>query len=326
VGRCIAVLLAVAASTPALAQTDPEAADALFREGRRLMAAGQYDEACAKFLESDRAEPSVGALLNLAECELERDEPAAAWTAFRRAELLARAKKEGGRARFAARQKDRVGRSLGFVRIAVTPRWREAPDLAVKLSGRPVERRQLGVELPLEPGLYTLTATAGRAEPFTAELDVIASPDVTDVAIELRPRTGLVNSAPGPAPVAQTRVNRTQRIAGVSMAATGAATLIASVALGAAARSQYNSVKACGDREAPPCTLDEIATGDSARLKADVATGLFVAGVVVAGAGLAVWLTSDRERRAETPPTGEPLSVAPVIDGDQLGVMARGSF
>src|ERR1019366_5157952 len=55
------------------------AAEALFEEGRSLVAAGKYAEACPKFADSERLGPSVATLLNLAKCWGRGGRTAPAW-------------------------------------------------------------------------------------------------------------------------------------------------------------------------------------------------------------------------------------------------------
>src|SRR5262245_31877335 len=66
-------------------QLSVSAAEALFEEGRSALAAGDLDLACARFRESNRLDPAVGTVLNLADCEEKRGKLATAWTLFRRA-------------------------------------------------------------------------------------------------------------------------------------------------------------------------------------------------------------------------------------------------
>jgi hypothetical protein len=44
------------------------AAEALFNQGRDLMTAGKFTEACPKFEASQQLDPGLGTMLNLAEC------------------------------------------------------------------------------------------------------------------------------------------------------------------------------------------------------------------------------------------------------------------
>jgi hypothetical protein len=48
------------------------------------MNAGDYDTACARFKESNRLDPAIGAVLNLAVCEEMRGRLATAWQLFKR--------------------------------------------------------------------------------------------------------------------------------------------------------------------------------------------------------------------------------------------------
>src|ERR1700690_2972081 len=63
---------------------DPVAtADVLFNDARAAMAVKRFDIACAKFRESNRLDPAVGTLFNLANCEAQRGQLVTAWTLYR---------------------------------------------------------------------------------------------------------------------------------------------------------------------------------------------------------------------------------------------------
>src|SRR4051812_29728499 len=67
----LGVALVLGAARPASAQPAQSAgaqAEAMFREGRTLLAAGKIAEACAAFEASHKLEPAMSTLMNLAAC------------------------------------------------------------------------------------------------------------------------------------------------------------------------------------------------------------------------------------------------------------------
>ena len=61
-----AVLACTALERPARAASDEAAAEALFLDARARMAKGDYDGACPELEESQRLDPGMGTLFNLA--------------------------------------------------------------------------------------------------------------------------------------------------------------------------------------------------------------------------------------------------------------------
>ena len=68
-------------ASPAFAQSgsNKAAAEALFSEGRSLASAGKCDEAIPKFQASQKLDPGIGTLLNLADCYEKVGRTASAW-------------------------------------------------------------------------------------------------------------------------------------------------------------------------------------------------------------------------------------------------------
>src|SRR4051812_46885407 len=61
---------------------DVATAEALFQEGRKLMAEGRFGEACDRFAASRRLDPGVGTSLNLADCLEKQGRTATAYGMF----------------------------------------------------------------------------------------------------------------------------------------------------------------------------------------------------------------------------------------------------
>lgn len=159
----VGLALALAASRDARA--DPAAtkaqADALFREGRRAAARGDWPGACAKFGESQRVDPSTGTLLNLGDCEDHQGHLTVARNYFKDAirELgpsdprLARA-----RARLASLDER-------MPRLTVDLPADAPVGTSVLRDGAPLAAADLGVAVPVDPGAHSLVVVSpGRPD------------------------------------------------------------------------------------------------------------------------------------------------------------------
>src|SRR4051794_15945207 len=96
----LSVLVLVCVARPAKAQSvarDPATAQALFEEGKRLMQAKHFSDACPKFAESQRLDPGGGTLFALALCHEGAGKTASAWADFNDALTEARKDKRADR-------------------------------------------------------------------------------------------------------------------------------------------------------------------------------------------------------------------------------------
>ena len=175
------ILLAVIGAAAA----DP-AADRLFREGRRLLRAGQVAEACERFADSQRIEPSVGTLLNLGDCHERMGRLATAWTTFQDARALA-AQRRDRRATEAGVRSARLEARLAFLTVVGPP---EPVELVVARDGVRVASTGWDQGEPLAPGMYTIEARASGYQPWSSSVQLIAGQRarvVVVLAAELRP-------------------------------------------------------------------------------------------------------------------------------------------
>jgi hypothetical protein len=150
---------------PAYADTatrDPAGAEALFKEARAALQAGQWDEACAKFDKSMDLDPSPSTLANIGQCHEHAQKLASAWYDYQRALKLLVEMPYGERRR--EELADRIRAMLApleprvpTLRVTVDP---QPSELEVLRNGESVPPSALGERLPVDPGEYEIVARA----------------------------------------------------------------------------------------------------------------------------------------------------------------------
>ncbi len=219
-----ACLLALTALLPATAaaQPSPDAAlaEALFTEGRALLAAGKAAEACPKLAKSHRLDPGGGVLLNLATCLEMEGKTATAWVTFR--EALGWARREGRADRVELAEAHLAGLEPRLARIQLELPGPPAPS-EILVAGRPFSREGIGTATPVDPGPVKIVAR--WPDGATLERTIEARPAVVErVALE-RP----VVPPPPPPPPPDTTLLRTS---GVVIGGLGLASLAFGAVLG----------------------------------------------------------------------------------------------
>src|SRR5687767_14605716 len=127
-----AALAFASASASAIAQTEGKAlAETLFRDGRTLLEQGRTKEACAKFASSQRIEPKLGTLLNLATCHEAEGKTASAWAEFTEAAVQAERANQPERQAFAREHAEALARRLSRVSIV----FQEDPGVSLTIDG-----------------------------------------------------------------------------------------------------------------------------------------------------------------------------------------------
>ena len=174
--------LATSAPRTSLA-SDPAAAQALFDQGRKLMAQERWADACPKLEESQRLDPAGGTLLHLALCREHEGRIATAWALYE--DALAQAKHDArkDRAKVAQERIDFLGPRLPRMRVRVAVANRRAEGFTLSRDELVVGEAQWGEALPVDPGTHVLTAKATGRKPWTARVDVPAKPH--EVVVEV---------------------------------------------------------------------------------------------------------------------------------------------
>ena len=246
------------AAPPDSASAAKVAAEALFEEGRKLVAEGKIDEACPKFADSQRLNPSPGTLLNLASCYEKSGRTATAWATYREAASTASATNRQDLLATAQRHADALFPTLSKLTVTAS----SPPDgFVVMLDGVQVGRAEWGVALPADPGNHTIEASAPHFKTWSTKVTVPASSGamtVTLPALEPMPEVppAAVAPPPGPPPppspseappesgAASSDHGSTywngQRIAGVVVGGVGVVGVGLGVVFAASAKSQYD--------------------------------------------------------------------------------------
>jgi hypothetical protein len=150
-----AASLILCASARALAGNEA-AADALFREGQTLFDAGRTFEACNKFEESQRLDPQLGRLLNVAFCHEAEGRAASAMSEYEEAAMLAASRDQKEREQFARAHAVAVRSKLSFVRLDLAG----ARPTEVWIDARRVGEEQWPGPIPIDPGAHAITVVS----------------------------------------------------------------------------------------------------------------------------------------------------------------------
>jgi len=305
---------ALLAARPAHAQKAPSqaAAQALFEEGRKLMAAGKYGEACPKLAESQRLDPGAGTLLNLAACYEKNGQTASAWATYK--EAVAESEKSN-RPEWAQRSRQHATQlepQLARMVIQV-PEAVRAPGLLIKRDGVEVGSGEWGVPIPVDPGAHAIeaSATSKKAWRTTVQVEKKASASVTVPALEAAPEpkpTTADKPAPDttkqpdttkplPAP-ADPSVGGTQRTVGLVLVGAGVVGVGVGVVFGLGAMGKRDDAKTDCTPDFAFCNQKGLDAVDAAKSKATISTIATIAGGALAAGGLALYVLAPRNREA----------------------------
>lgn len=288
-------MLSLALALPVYAQGggNKAAAEALFVEGRNLMAAERFDEACPKFEASQELDPGLGTILNLAECYEKTGKTASAWAQYREAIPLARAAGSEEREHLAQERAKLLQDRLSTLTIRTTG---GDAALSVRRDGAPVQRAQLGTPIPVDPGEHLIEATAEGKRPWSTKVEVGA--DAAKVEVEIPtleaatdgvgPATGDVTLDSGATPAS----GSSQRMLGLILGGVGVVGLGAGTYFGITAGSKWDDAKA-GCNDFPyACNHAALEARDSASSNATLSTIGFIAGGALLATGAILYFTA----------------------------------
>jgi hypothetical protein len=328
-GAAVVVVLAfllLGGARGAGAQTESagaRAAQSLFDEGRSLMDAGRFAEACPKLAESQRLEPGGGTLLNLALCDEKLGLLATAWTRFNDALSLAIADHRSEREAFARAHIAALLPRLPRLRIQMDAQGPSGQPITVHLDGEAVPREALQTATPIDPGSHRLEASSAGCVTWTTTATAAEHDTVTVHVPVLEPLPvvggagppGSPGDSPGsrsadaPSEPPPTELRRSQAfwIVGGVAVASGVASVLTGVAALSAHESADNKCVAARSFCSDPSGVNDAAR---ARTYAWVSTATL--GGAVLG-GVVALLLPREARRPE-------VDLAPIAGGVVVGV------
>jgi serine/threonine-protein kinase len=353
----LALAIALAASAPAVAHADPSAQDrasaqALFDDARRLMAEKKYAEACPKLEESQRIDPGLGTLLNLAECQALIGKTASAWANFLEAAYQAKNSGQTKRENTARDRAAKLESKLSKLTILAVPTG--GVQLEIKRDGIVVSPSLVGTSVPVDPGDHIVSVTAPGKKPWQTQVTIkpdghlatVSVPQLEDeVSVkptpaplppppevkpsspppEVKPTTSPSEVKPAPPPPEaplpdNPRGTASLQVAGSVVGVLGLAGLGTGGAFAYLAHQKYHEA----DKQCPAnsCTTRSAYDAREEAIRdANIATGAIVGGAVLAAGGLALLIVAGR--RSSPPPVTALVSIDP---GRGAAFGLKGSF
>jgi len=326
--KTIPILLAcsvlAAARSSAAAPNDNAGAqaEALFVAAKKLMAAGDYANACPKLAESERLDPGSGTLAALAACDEHEGRTATAWSEFKDLIAAAQAASRPDREEFARKHVTQLEPILSRITVTVSPAAREIPNLVVQRDGVPVGAPSRGLSFPVDPGDHVVEASAPGHKTWSVHVAVGTNADAQSVVV---PALAVAEIAVAPAPAAPepptpivAPSGSSQRTIAFVVGGAGIALLGVGAYFGVEAISDTQQVKS--SCPAVQCSnASTVALDGTAKTDAVVADIVMGAGVAALAAGAILYFT-DHPRAATT-----GFRIAPWL-GSATGLAALGSF
>lgn len=309
-----AALATVLASSAALAQPSPDdarRADALFTEGRDLLSKGDAVGACPKFEESQRLDPGLGTLLNLALCHETTGRLGSALVEFREAAKLARATGEARREATAVEHIQALEPRAPMLTLTVEA---PAPGQTITIAGHELPSAAWTAPVPVDPGAIEIAVAAPERKPFTTTVTT-AERGRDTVAIPALARLHPVAIAP-PAP------SNSRRYLGIGLGGAGIAGVGVAAIVAFAAKSKYDGAFDDGHCDQATGTCDAIGQNatEAARKRGTTATIVGSVGLAAIAAGVVLFVTAPHGERAPA------TAIIPTVGPEGGGFAVLGAF
>lgn len=274
--------------------TDTTLAEALFRDGRKLLKAGKAQEACPKFEESYRLVPKLGTLLNLATCHATEGKTGSAWGEFTKAASLAHRAGNQDREEYARKQLAELDAKLSKLVVKVP---HAVEGIEVRIDDTVIGKAVWDTPVPQDPGDHQIEVTAPGKKPWSKTVTIPEGPNVLSVHVpELVAGEAADATAPDERPVGppdepvEPDDGSTQRAFGWIVGGIGL------VGLGVGAGFGVNTFIKQGDSDdhcvETLCDQEGVDLRDEAQTSATISTIAFAVGLAATGTAIILLLTA----------------------------------
>ncbi len=236
---------------------DPAAAEELFRQGRTAAEKKDYTTACSKFRESNRLDPAVGTVFNIADCEEKLGRLATSWTLFQ--EVVQRLPASDDRRSIAEKRLQKIEPRVPKLSIHLAQSART--DIVVKRDGVSLGSASLDTALPVDPGDHIVTVDAPGTHTAEFHASVAEGQSSTlEVSVgEAAAASSISLQTPGPESPQPAPANHT---AAYVVGGVGAAALVTGVVAGVLTLGKKSTVNSdCVGKECSQAGLDAAHSG-----------------------------------------------------------------
>ncbi len=315
------MLVAASLSTAVPARADDAAAaGALFADGKALQEAGDWAGACPKFEASFELDPTLGTLLNVADCREHTNDLAVALAAWERAIELAKEKKDPREA-FATERRDKLAPRVPKLALDVS---QGAEKLEVFVDGKPVPEAQFGLPFDVEPREVSIEVRRGD-DVLESKKTTFAEGASERVSLDL---AAIAKAHPPRTKKPQEEVSPAQRYAGITILSVGVGAIATFAILEGAAyaqRAEADGPSGCVDKPdgTTYCSPQGQDLAEYAGDLAEIGQWMGIAGLTTAAVGLTVFLTAPKED-PDAKAKARVTAVAPWLLPSGLGVVVGG--
>jgi hypothetical protein len=326
VGASVGLAL-LATTVEVRAQGNAALAQSLFQEGKRLMTAGKYAEACPKLEESLRVEPATGTLLNVAGCHEKVGRSATAWAEYTEAAANARREGRSDRERFALDRAKGLEPTLARLTIVVPLPGRQ-DGLEVKVDGMVLGAPSWGMAMPVDTGRHAIEVRAPGKQTWNTQIDVSARQSLeveVPPLMDAIPISAAPAAEPPPKPATPPKPDVAEpAVTSESQAGSHTAAYVIGglglVSLGAGAYFGLRAIDQAKDSDracTPTCTTAGVELMDRANTNAWIANVGIGAGIVAVGVSAYMLLKPNAKS------SDEALLVMPLVDLKGGGVAVQ---